>query len=161
MTSPKFTIGHLARETGCKVPTIRYYEQIGLLQAPARSAGNTRIYSRAHVDRLAFVQHCRELGFSQAAIRELLALIDRPDQSCETVTEIARSRLDEVKRRIAQLVALESELERMIMACWGGSMEQCRIIEALNEHSLADGSEAGSRKLDPDGAQAPDSNSLC
>lgn len=126
-----FTIGRLSRETGCKVPTIRYFEQIGLLPEPARSAGNTRLYDTAHLVRLRFIQHCRELGFPQAAIRALLELTDQPDRSCDAVTEIARAQLDEVARRIAQLSALQSELERMIAACDGGAVEQCRIIDAL------------------------------
>lgn len=135
MKVAEFTIGHLARETGCKVPTIRYYEQNGLLPAPGRSAGNTRLYGPAHTARLNFIQHCRELGFSQAAIRELLDLTDHPDRSCEAVTGIARSQLDDVNRRVARLTAIKLELERMIAACDGGRVERCRIIETLANHS--------------------------
>ncbi|MBU2580131.1 MAG: helix-turn-helix domain-containing protein [Alphaproteobacteria bacterium] len=125
------TIGQLARETGCKIPTIRYYEQIGLLPQPRRTAGNTRRYEANHVARLGFIQHCRELGFAQNAIRELLALTDQPDEPCEAVTKIAETRLADVKRRLARLEALKSELERMIGTCAGGRVKQCRIIEAL------------------------------
>ncbi|NQW11659.1 MAG: helix-turn-helix domain-containing protein [Alphaproteobacteria bacterium] len=131
----EFTIGQLARETGCKIPTIRYYEKIGLLLEPRRSLGNTRVYDSAHLARLAFICHCRELGFPQAAIRELLDLTDHPDTSCEAVTEIARAHLDEVNRRIARLTALKSEFEHMIAACSGGRVAQCRIIETLADHS--------------------------
>ena len=137
MTAAEFTIGQLARETGCKVPTIRYYEQIGLLPEPRRSSGNTRIYGPAHLARLAFILHCRDLGFSQAAIRELLDLIDHPDRSCAAVTEIARAHLDDVDRRIARLAALKSELEHMVRACSGGRVAQCRIVEALADYSHA------------------------
>ena len=146
MPATQFTIGRLARETGCKVPTIRYYEQIGLLPEPDRSSGNTRLYGPDHMARLAFIRHCRELGFTQSAVRGLLELTDNPDQSCDAVTEIARAHLDGVDRRIARLEALRSELERMIAACGGGRMEQCRIIETLADHShahcLTDGHEA-------------------
>ncbi|MGI9424545.1 MAG: MerR family transcriptional regulator [Hyphomicrobiaceae bacterium] len=131
----KFTIGHLARATGCKVPTIRYYEKIGLLPEPQRSSGNTRLYGVNHLARLDFVQHCRELGFPQAAIRELLELSDHPDQSCTAVTNIARAHLDDVNRRIARLTALKNELQSMIKTCSGGRVEQCRIIEALAVYS--------------------------
>ena len=131
MMAAGFSIGDLARETGCKIPTIRYYERIGLLPAPGRTAGNTRRYGPAHRARLAFIRHCRSLGFSQVAIRELLELTDRPGQSCETVDRIASAHLTEVDRRMARLAALRSELERMIAACGGGRVEQCRIIEAL------------------------------
>lgn len=137
MTAAEFTIGQLARQTGCKIPTIRYYEHIGLLPEPHRSAGNTRLYGSAHMKRLAFIQHCRELGFSQAAIRELLELAEHPDRSCEAVTEIAQAHLDDVNRRIARLMALKVELERMIAACGGGRVAQCRIVETLTDHSHA------------------------
>ena len=135
MPEAEVTIGELSRETGCKIPTIRYYEKIGLLPAPNRSSGNTRLYSPTHRARLGFIQHCRELGFSQDAIRNLLDLTDHPDRSCEAVTEIARGHLDDMKRRIARLTALKSEMERMIEACDGGRVEQCRIIEILADHS--------------------------
>src|SRR5690606_16708953 len=77
-----FTIGDLAQQTGCKVQTIRYYEEIGLMPEPARTAGNQRRYSQKHGDRLAFIRHSRELGFPLDAIRELLSLADHPEQSC-------------------------------------------------------------------------------
>jgi DNA-binding transcriptional MerR regulator len=133
--SRELTIGRLAHATGCKVPTIRYYEKIGLLPEPRRSAGNTRLYGASHLARLGFIQHCRELGFPQAAIRELLELSDHPEQSCEAVTDIARAHLTDVNRRIARLIALKCELEGMIENCSGGRVEQCRIVEALADHS--------------------------
>lgn len=131
----EFTIGHLARETGCKIPTIRYYEQIGLLPKPSRSAGNTRLYGPAHRARLGFIQHCRELGFSQASIRGLLDLTGHPDRSCEAVTEIAAAHLADVNRRIASLSTLKAELTHMIEVCEGGCVAQCRIVETLADHS--------------------------
>ncbi len=132
------TIGRLARATGCKVPTIRYYEKIGLLPEPHRSSGNIRLYGAEHLARLGFIQHCRDLGFSQPAIRELLELSDHPDHSCEAVTDIARAHLQDVNRRIARLAALKVELESMIENCDGGRVEQCRIVEALADYSRAD-----------------------
>ncbi len=134
----EFTIGRLSRATGCKVPTIRYYEKIGLLPQPSRSSGNTRLYDEAHLSRLGFIQHCRELGFPQAAIRELIELSDHPDQSCEAVTDIARAHLRDVNRKIASLTALKVELDSMIENCHGGPVEQCRIVEALADYSRAD-----------------------
>ena len=125
------TIGRLARETGCKIPTIRYYEEIGLLPKPPRSEGNRRLYGSEHVARLSFIQHCRELGFVQEEIRELLQLRDQPAMSCEGVTAITRVHLQDVNQRIERLAALRTELERMIDVCKGGSIAECRIIEAL------------------------------
>jgi len=131
----EFKIGHLARKTGCKVATIRYYEQVGLLPAPGRTPGNTRVYGPGHLARLAFIRHCRELGLAQPAIRELLELTDQPDRSCAAVTEIARAQLADLNRRIARLDALKCELEHMISACAGGTVAQCRIIETLSGHT--------------------------
>ena len=135
MSAAEFTIGHLARETGCKIPTIRYYEQIGLLPEPRRSPGNQRLYGPEHLARLAFIRHSRELGFSQAAIREILGLTDHPNWSCEAVTEIARTHLNDVNRRITRLATLKLELERMIEICHGNRIADCRIIETLADHS--------------------------
>jgi DNA-binding transcriptional MerR regulator len=146
MTTVECTIGQLARVTGCKVPTIRYYEQIGLLPAPRRSAGNQRLYGSEHLQRLDFIQHCRELGFSQAAVRQLFKLTDQPDRTCEAVDAIARAHLEDVNRRIARLTSLKLELERMIESCCGGRVDNCRIIETLADHShghcLADSHDA-------------------
>ena len=128
MKQELFTIGRLAGETGSKVPTIRYYEQIGLMPEPARSTGNQRLYERRHVDRLAFIRHSRELGFPLDAIRELLNLSDNPDQTCGQVDAIARDQLQQVDRRIASLQALKNELERMIRQCGGGRIAACRIM---------------------------------
>ena len=85
------TIGKLEQAAGVKVPTIRYYEQIGLLPDAERSTGNQRMYSRKTQERLAFIRHARELGFPLEAIRDLLSLSDRPDQSCAEVDAIARA----------------------------------------------------------------------
>jgi DNA-binding transcriptional MerR regulator len=130
-----YTIGALSRETGCKIPTIRYYEQIGLMPAPERTAGNQRLYDRKQLDRLAFVRHARELGFSLDSIRELLGLADDPSRSCEAADAIARAQLAQVENRIARLNALKSELERMVEQCRGGKIGDCRVIEVLADHS--------------------------
>jgi DNA-binding transcriptional MerR regulator len=130
-----FTIGRLSRETGCKVPTIRYYEQIGLLPAPGRSVGNHRVYGKVHLSRLAFIRHSRELGFSQAEIRQLLDLSDHPEQSCSEINEIAQRHLEDVNNRISRLEALKVELERMVRACRGGKVEDCRVIDTLADHA--------------------------
>lgn len=132
----ELTIGDLGRQTGCKVQTIRYYEQIGLMPEPLRSSGNQRRYESQHAQRLAFIRHSRELGFSLDAIRQLLELSDDPDQSCDRVDGIARDQLQEVDRRITSLQALKKELKRMIMQCRGGKVGECRIIRVLSDHSL-------------------------
>lgn len=130
------TIGKLGQAAGVKVPTIRYYEQIGLLSEPDRSAGNQRLYPKSALDRLAFIRHARELGFPLEAIRDLLGLSDRPDQSCAAVDAIAQTQLAAVRARIARLKALEAELERMIGQCACGTISDCRVIEVLSDHAL-------------------------
>jgi Cu(I)-responsive transcriptional regulator len=126
------TIGELARRTGTKVETIRYYERIGLLAAPARTAGNYRAYDAAHLNRLSFVRRSRDLGFSLDQVRALLDLSDQRDRSCEAVDAIARDHLADVDRKIADLRALRRELDRMIHLCGCGTVAECRIIEALS-----------------------------
>ncbi len=134
----QFTIGHVAQATGCKVQTIRYYEQIGLLPAPLRSPGNQRLYSEQHLHRLGFIRHARELGFSLSAIRDLLSLSDSPEQPCAAADAIARNQLAEVERRLSQLQALKHELERMVGLCHGTRIADCRVIEVLGNHALCE-----------------------
>lgn len=125
------TIGKLSEATGVKIPTIRYYERIGLLPEPGRSNGNQRLYEQTQQERLAFIRHARDLGFPLQAIRELLSLSDHPDQSCAAIDEIAQRQLAAVDCRIARLSALRGELERMLDQCVRGKVADCRVIEML------------------------------
>lgn len=127
------TIGELSRQAQVKVPTIRYYEQIGLLAAPARTEGQQRRYGAGDVRRLNFIRHARELGFEVEAIRQLLDLTGTPDRACGDVHEITKAHLEEVKDKIARLTALRDELEAMV-ACDHRKIAECRIIEVLADH---------------------------
>ena len=127
-------IGDLARETGTRAQTIRYYERIGLLPAPGRSAGGQRRYDRAALDRLAFIRHARQLGFRLEAIRELLALSDQPERPCDAADAVAARQLRAVDQRIARLQALRAELTRMLDDDAHGRMAECRVIEVLRDH---------------------------
>lgn len=132
MKSEDLKIGDLARATGTKVVTIRYYEKIGLLPAPARSAGNYRSYDGAALQRLRFIRRCRDLGFSLEQIRELLLLSSETGQPCAEVDEITAVHLTEVERKIADLQALADELRRISARCsGGGTISNCRILEAM------------------------------
>lgn len=126
-------IGHAARQSGVKVPTIRYYEQIGLLPAPPRTSGNRRLFDEGDLRRLAFIRHARDLGFEINAIRTLLVLQGDPNQSCAAADSIARARLADVEHRIANLIALKAELQR-IVDCKSSRVDQCRVIEVLADH---------------------------
>jgi Cu(I)-responsive transcriptional regulator len=129
------SIGTLAKRTGTKVQTIRYYEQIGLLPEPGRTEGGQRRYGREDLDRLAFVRHARQLGFSLDAIRELLDLSDNPARSCAEVDRIAQRHLREVEARIARLEALRTELGRMVQECRRDTVADCRVLEILRDHA--------------------------
>ena len=127
-------IGELAKATGTKVETVRYYERIGLLPAAGRTSANYRSYSEAHVDRLRFIRHARGLGFDIADIRSLLDLADEPGRDCSEVDRIASGHLHAVEAKIAQLAVLRDELGRMLGQCRGGQVESCRIMEVLADH---------------------------
>lgn len=129
-----FPIGELSKRSGVKVPTIRFYEQIGLLPEPPRTESNQRRYGKPEADRLNFIRHSRELGFEVGDIRALLAMTSEPQASCHQADSIARSHLSEIDRRIASLQALKGELTRMIEECGHGRICDCRIIEALADH---------------------------
>ena len=131
MPDGAFPIGHLARVTGTKVETIRYYERIGVMPEPARSGGNYRAYSEQHLRRLAFVRRSRDLGFTLEQVRELLRLADRPNQPCHEADAIAREHLAAVERKIADLRRLATELRHVSSQCAGGAISECRVIEAL------------------------------
>ncbi len=132
------TIGALAERTGCKVQTIRYYEQIGLMPKPLRTEGNQRRFGLSHLERLAFIRHSRDLGFPLEAIRELLYLADDPERSCNAADRVAKRQLHQVESRIARLETLKAELRRMIRQCRGGRIADCRIIQALATHPTPD-----------------------
>jgi DNA-binding transcriptional MerR regulator len=126
-----FPIGEVARQTGIKVPTIRFYEQIGLLPAPPRSESNRRCYRENDVGRLVFIRHARELGFAVGAIRTLLALQDQPEISCGQIDSLVGDHLAAVDRKITRLVALRGELQQMLACCKGGRVSECRVIESI------------------------------
>lgn len=131
MAEQEHSIGDAARISGIKIPTIRYYEQIGLLSGVARSDGNRRFYGAEDLRRLAFIRHARELGFPMDEIRTLLKLQDDPDQPCATADAIATARLQDVERRIARLERLRGELRKMVEQCAAGRVGECRVIETL------------------------------
>ena len=124
-------IGELARTTGTKAETIRYYEREGILPAADRTDSNYRDYSDEHLATLTFVRRARELGFSMAQVRELLALSDHEDKPCEDVDQLVQRQLLEVKRKISDLSALHDELQQMLRSCQADRIGDCRIVESL------------------------------
>ena len=134
----ELTIGQLARRSGVKVPTIRFYEQIGLLPPPARSEGNQRRYGAAAAERLAFIRHARALGFEVEAIRELLRLAAHPEAPCHDADALATRHLAAVEERIQSLTRLRDELARMVAACRGGTAAECRVLRVVGDHGLCE-----------------------
>ncbi|WP_137132039.1 helix-turn-helix domain-containing protein [Rhizobium sp. FY34] len=132
------SIGEVSKRTGVKVPTIRYYEQMGLMAPSERSDGNQRRYSRSDVERLAFIRHARDLGFEIERIRELIALSSHPDRPCDGADRIAAIHLAEVREKIDKLKRLEHELERILSHCGGHTVEDCYVIRALSDHGLCE-----------------------
>lgn len=124
------TIGRLAHHSGVNVETIRYYERIGLVPAPQRSAGGHRHYAAADLERLAFVRRGRELGFSLDEVRSLLALAER-GHGCGEVRTITMDHLERIRAKIADLARMAEVLATTATACAGGNVPDCPIIEVL------------------------------
>lgn len=124
-------IGGLAKVTGVKIPTIRFYEEIGLLSQARRAANDRRIYGDIDVRRLGFVRDARQLGFSVEAIRDLLDLSDHPERHCGVANQLAAQQLAIVTTKIAQLEILQGELKRMADSACDGLASDCKIIDAL------------------------------
>ena len=135
----RISIGDLAKGTGTKVVTVRYYEQIGLLPAPSRTAGNYRTYSNEHMRRLRFIRRCRGLGFTLDQIRDLLRLSSQKDEECAEVDRITAQHLIEIEQKISDLKRLAKELRRLNNCCQGnGIIADCRILEALSPSGEAE-----------------------
>ena len=124
-------IGEVAIRSGCHPETVRYYERIGLLPAPPRTAGGYRDYRPADADRLRFISRGRELGFSLDEIRSLLGLAEDDGLSCQDVDRLARGHLLDIQARLGDLQRMASELERVIASCSGGERGQCAILDTL------------------------------
>ena len=129
------TIGALSTQAGVKIPTIRYYESIGLLRTPSRTDSNRRTYDAAAVRRLRFIRHARELGFEVDAIRQLLTLADDPGQPCEAADALARAHLADIESKIRRLQALRAEVRQMVDQCEQGEVRSCHVIEVLADHA--------------------------
>lgn len=123
--------GELARRAGCNLETIRYYEKIGLLTEPPRSANGYRIYGDAHIGRLRFILRGRELGFAIEEIRGLMTLVDSGNQTCAEVKARTELHLTDVRAKIADLRRIESILARTAAQCSGDAVPECPILEAL------------------------------
>ena len=127
----RMAIGILSKNTGTNVETIRYYERVRLLPAPARSAGGYRLYGTEHLKRLSFIRRARALGFSLEEVRTLLKLADERKRPCAEVRVVAEAHLDDVRAKIGDLKAMERVLKATVARCAKGTGSHCPVIDAL------------------------------
>ncbi|MGJ0454312.1 MAG: MerR family transcriptional regulator [Methylocystis sp.] len=125
------SIGKLSKQSGVNIETIRYYEKIGVMPAPGRSAGGYRIYGADCLKRLSFVRRSRRLGFSLDEIRGLLRLVDGHTHTCAQVHALTLNHLAEIRRKIRDLKRLERVMAEMAAQCTGESAPECPIVDAL------------------------------
>ncbi len=126
----------LARRTGCNLETVRYYENVGLLPEPPRTASGYRSYDSTHERRLRFVLRARELGFSLDEIRELLRLVDERDRPCAEARDVAAVHLADVRAKIADLRRMERVLKSVVAQCGDGTLPECPLIETLFQEQV-------------------------
>jgi DNA-binding transcriptional MerR regulator len=136
VSQPNLTIGALSAQTGSNIPTIRYYEQIGLLPEPERAANGHRYYRDADLKRLTFIKRCRDFGFPIEQVRALLSLYEDGDRSCVEARDMAQEHLEAVRAKLEELRQLEASLAAFVdsctEACSGGVTRNCVIIEDLS-----------------------------
>ncbi len=132
---PGLKIGELAERTGTNTPTIRYYEEIGLLPRPDRQDGNQRRYGKDAVKRLTFIRRCRTFGFSIEQVRTLTSLVQDRSRSCFEARDLAQEHLKEVRAKLKELRELEKSIAGFVescnVACAGGPGPDCVILEDL------------------------------
>src|SRR5215471_5405353 len=124
----------LARRTGSNLERVRYYEKVGLLPEPPRTAAGYRTYDIAHERRLRFILRARELGFSLEEIRGLLRLVDGRDRPCAEARDVAAVHLADIRAKIADLKRMERVLKDVVAQCGDGTLAECPLIETLFRH---------------------------
>jgi DNA-binding transcriptional MerR regulator len=131
-----FSIGALAKQSSTNPPTIRYYEQIGLVRSADRRGGGHRTYGEDDLRRLIFIRRCRELGFPIKQVRSLVGVIENRDRACMEVRDLARDHLHTVRTKLAELNALEVSLTQLVLdcetVCAGGPASECAVLEDLS-----------------------------
>jgi len=130
-TNPRLTIGVLSEQTEVNIETIRYYERIGILPNPPRSAGGHRLYGNEQKQRLVFIRRSRHLGFSLDQVRELLGLSNGRRMACAKVKSITEGHIADIRRRVRDLQRLERVLTGMAAQCRGEETPDCPILDTL------------------------------
>lgn len=132
----RFKIGVLAAHTGTNAPTVRYYEEIGLLRAPDRGIGGQRTYGEEDTRRLTFIRRCRDLGFPLEQVRQLVALLEDRGRSCMHARDLAVEHLTEVRAKLDELKTLERSIVAFVASCDascpGGPGPDCTVLNDLS-----------------------------
>lgn len=135
------SIGALARRSGTNPPTIRYYEEIGLIRRADRREGGHRTYGSDDLKRLTFIRRCREFGFSIDQVRSLVGVVEDSSRSCTEMRELASGHLADVRAKLEELKALEGSLSQLVddcdLACAGGPGPDCVILDDLAKHPIS------------------------
>lgn len=132
MTTHLLRIGELAQATGVDNETIRYYEKTGLLPAPIRSGNGYRAYGVSHLERLAFIRHCRALDISLADVKRLLEFVDQPATDCGDIDRLIDAQLSRVRARLKSMQALEQQLTALRSRCdENHPSKECGILHEL------------------------------
>jgi len=132
------SIGELSKHSGVNIETIRYYERIKMLSAPARTASGRRVYGPAEKRMLAFIRRSRELGFTLEEIRALLALGGPERAACADVHKIASAHLASVRSKLSDLVKLEAILAETVAQCSDGATPDCPVLDILDAGRQSD-----------------------
>lgn len=130
------TIGQVAKQTGTRVETLRYYEREGLIPTPGRSAAGYRHYPASVLRRLRFIQRAKQVGFSLREIQELLMLRADPDTTCTQVQQRADVKIADIDARIRDLQTMRAALLSLVRQCPGqGPGSDCPILDALDQEA--------------------------
>jgi MerR family transcriptional regulator, mercuric resistance operon regulatory protein len=148
MAGDEIGIGEASRRTGCNIETIRYYERIGLVPKPERTASRYRVYARDDVQRLIFIRRARELGFTLDEIRALLRLAAAVADPCAAVRDVAAGHLGDVRAKIADLKKMERTLAKAVRRCERGERAGCPVIDTLSSGTIARSSGSRRRRAD-------------
>jgi len=128
------TIGKLAKKAGVSIDTVRFYERRGLIEEPARTESNYRLYKEEDAERLRFIKRAKDLGFSLSEIKELLALRHNPTASKSEVKQRTELKIRDIRQKIQDLSGILAALEHLSESCDGlGPVSDCPIIKAMDE----------------------------
>lgn len=143
-------IGEIAKQTGCDVETVRYYEKAGLLPEPSRNDAGYRLYEPEHLERLQFIRHCRSLQMGIPDIRVLLDFKAQPTIECQGVNDLLDHQIALLRAQLLKLQSLEQQLMRLRHQCEQPHLvKECGILQNLNDAASSTECACHNEQLDP------------